>query len=379
MNKVNKYIFLLITLVSLTACRVPFTPSPITAATNYLVVEGLINITDSTYINLSRTVTVASKSTVKPELKAAIIIQSSLGSSYPLKELGNGIYAAEPLSLSAANQYRLMIKTANGNTYASDFVQAKIAPPIDTVTTQLQVDGVHIAVNAHDSQDNTRYYRWDYKETWEFNSFFTSLYSFNGLAIIPRTSANEINHCWGNFNSATILLASTANLSQDVISNNPITYVESSSEKLEIRYSILVKQYALTKDGYDYWTMLKKNTEQLGSIFDSQPTASIGNLHNVNNQAEPVIGFISAGTVSQTRIYIDHTTLPKNYFQDYLNTALYTQYTCVKAVVKTAEYNAYYNISNPILIPVDANTGATPLCVDCTIRGSNIQPSFWKY
>ena len=390
-------------LIVMAACKTPYTPAPITATTNYLVVEGMINIADSTFIKLSRTVTISSASTVKAELKAIITIESNQGNSYPLTEVGNGNYAAPSYSLSANNQYRLRIKTSNGSVYTSDFLQAKITPPIDSITTQIKPDGVHIGVSAHDATNNTRYYRWDYAETWQFTSYFNSQWTTNGqgIVVIPRT--NDIYHCWGNEVSATILLNTTSQLSQDILINSPITYVASSSEKLSKRYSILIKQYALTKDGYDYWTLLKKNTEQLGSIFDSQPSASIGNLHNVNNAAEPVIGFISVGTISQQRIFLDFTQLPTSYITDYLNNSPFNKYTCVldtQAVVlrdksgKVIDFpeRDYYILNYPhndeIAVaqvnaynPKDstgAHSGATPICVDCTLRGTNVKPVFWK-
>jgi hypothetical protein len=386
-------------------CKTPYTPAPITANSNYLVVEGLINITDSTFINLSRTVNVSAKTTVKPELKATVTIESNAGGSYPLKEVGNGVYAAAPLNLNPAIQYRLRIKTSNGNTYASDFSQTNITPPIDSVITDKQHDGIHIGVNTHNAQGTTRYYRWDYVETWQFATYYQSNYVSTGpagLTVAPRT--NDITHCWGNNISSNIILASTTGLSQDLLLNSPITYVPSNSEKLSIRYSILIRQYALTKEGYDYWTLLKKNTEQLGTIFDSQPSASIGNIHNVNNASEVVIGYINAGTVSQTRIYIDRTAMPISYVGDYVNSSPYNQYTCQLDTVKVAQRDksgsivAYpeqelFNTGYPLhelQIPIDlvetvnlvtlsgSHSGTSPICADCTLRGTNVKPAFWK-
>jgi hypothetical protein len=42
-----------------------------------------------------------------------------------------------------------------------------------------------------------------------------------------------------------------------------------------------VYQYALTKDQYDYWTELKKNSEQLGTLFDAQPSQLNSNIHSM--------------------------------------------------------------------------------------------------
>jgi len=410
-----KYILYIITGIALTTCKTPYTPAPITAVNNYLVVEGLININDSTYINLSRTVGVMSASTVKPELKAIISIESNTGSSYPLKEVGNGVYSAPSYNLSAANQYRLMIKTSNCSTYASDFEQTKVTPPIDSLITDEEPDGIHFSINTHDPQNATRYYRWDYSEAWQFTSFFDShataqgaasspLYVGQAIAVVPRT--NNIYNCWGGDASATILLNTTAGLSQDIIQNQPITLVAASSEKLSIRYSINIKEYALTQDAYTFWTLLKTNTEQLGSIFDAQPSASIGNIHNVNNPNEVVIGYMSACSVSQKRIYINYTDLPKSYISDYLDNTPYNKYTCVLdtevVYVPPTKINGiigpaypeldYFINSYPyaVQIPVDilvpfnpatlagSATGGQPTCVDCTLRGTNVKPAFWQ-
>jgi hypothetical protein len=416
-----KYIAYILFIINLSTCKVPYTPAPILASNSYLVVEGLINVSDSTYINLSRSVNVMAKNTTKPELKAIVTIESNQGSSYPLNELGKGVYATAPLNLSPANQYRLRIKASNGNIYLSDFVETKIAPPIDSIITDLKPDGLHIGINTRDPKNNTRYYRWEYAETWQFTSYFESHYTAEGAKDSPLTQSpffvgsgvtvlprkNDIYHCWGNAASATILLGSTSTLTQDILVNQPITFVTLSSEKLFIRYSINIKQYAVTKDAYDFWTLLKKNTESLGSIFDSQPSASIGNIHNITNPTEPVIGFISAGTLSQKRMFIDHTTIPLTYFSDYLNNTPYNGNTCAtegvsivildprgKSVAQWEELDYFLaNYPNALLIPVDSakikldinvfpptggHSGSTPICVDCTLRGTNVKPAFWK-
>src|SRR5476651_291769 len=113
MKQAIKYLLYTMITIIIYTCKTPYTPAPVTANYNYLVVEGTINISDSTIINLSRTVNISAKTTVKPELKAVITIESNTGGSYALKELGNGVYAAPNYNLSPANQYRLRIHTSN--------------------------------------------------------------------------------------------------------------------------------------------------------------------------------------------------------------------------------------------------------------------------
>ena len=395
-----KYIFyLLIATLVITGCKTPYTPAPTTAVTNYLVVEGLINISDSTYIKLSRTVNISSSATTKPELKATVTIESNAGNSYALTELGSGSYAAPSFNLSAANQYRLRIKTSNGSQYVSDFNATMISPPIDSVSWQATTD-LKIYVNTHDPKNATHYYRWDFTEAWEFHTDFNSQLISDGLKIMPRTPAQQIWECYNGDASTNITLATSVQLKQDVISQALINTIAPDAQKIGFKYTIGVKQYALTLDAYNYWTLLQKNTEQLGSIFDSQPSASIGNIHCVTNPTEPVIGYISAGTVTNSRIFITKSQLP-NWVTEFVPPLLQcgpdSLNCCPPPGVtippttnqfvnyKSSQFEGYPYIQTPIDSIFKGNPlkaigvlAANPLCVDCTLRGSKTPPAYWK-
>jgi hypothetical protein len=185
------------------------------------------------------------------------------------------------------------------------------------------------------------------------------------------------------------LIGSSAKLSQDVIYQAPITLVPSTTEKFEARYSILLKQYAMTQDGYNYFSLLKQNTEDLGSIFDAQPSQLTGNIHCTTDATLPVIGYITAGTVAQKRIYINNSQTPTGWSPTYpyncdLDSAYYVN-------PKPPGNNQVLDILVPQptdAIPVDAffKGGRLPagytysdiVCTDCSIRGTLTAPSFWQ-
>jgi hypothetical protein len=50
-----------------------------------------------------------------------------------------------------------------------------------------------------------------------------------------------------------------------------------------VLYYIKLSQYALSHDAYLFYQKLKKNTEQLGSIFDAQPSELSSNIHCVTD------------------------------------------------------------------------------------------------
>src|ERR1700712_535139 len=115
------------------ACRKPYTPEAVAASANYLVVEGMINTQDTTTIKLSRTVNLSGNVSASPESGAVLTVESDQQTTFPLQETGGGLYKLPPQSLDISRKYRLRIKTSDGKEYLSDFEQAAMAPPIDSV------------------------------------------------------------------------------------------------------------------------------------------------------------------------------------------------------------------------------------------------------
>ena len=397
MNFHFKYTACFIFIAVVVSCRKPYSPPAIALSGSYLVVEGVINSgADTTLIKLSKTVNLSSAVTINPLSGAVVTVLSDQGAVYPLTETAKGSYISPGLNLDNSRTYRLSIKTSTEQ-YLSDFEAVKSAPPVDSVTYAVQSDGIKIFANTHDPNNNTRYYRWDYTETWVFHSSFQSSYKSNGDTVVMRNQpADQIYYCYKSDTSSTILLGSSAKLAADVISNAPITSIAPHSEKLTEEYSILLRQYALTGAAYTFWQNLKTNTEKLGGIFDAQPSNISSNIHSVTNPSEPVIGYLSVGAVSSQRIFISSYPFPVFWtptpiYADCLLTDYLLAYYPPQGGPPINQENEFFNVNKGAIdpqIPVQAivdlagnvigHTGAPPECVDCTLRGTNVQPSFWK-
>ncbi|HWZ15985.1 MAG TPA: DUF4249 domain-containing protein [Mucilaginibacter sp.] len=379
-------------------CKKPYLPPIISSPGTYLVVEGVISSgIQSTVIKLNRTVNLSNGVSTNPVRGAVLAVESNQNDSYPLAETSPGTYVSVGIALDNSKKYRLRIKTADNKQYLSDFVAVVNSPPIDSVYYKTSTPGLTIYADTHDPQNNTRYYRWDYQETWIIHSAYDSYFKSNGDTVLFRDLVNDnIYQCWSSDFSNTIVLNSSAKLSKDIITNNPVTFIPVNSEKIWVKYSVMVKQYALSADAYGFWQNLKKNTEQLGSIFDAQPTQLNGNIHSITNPSEPVIGYISAGNISSQRIFITNQQLP-NWVAAHtdpncqLDTFYYIYYP-PGSKTPVNQVNQYLNKNhgavNP-LIPVSAIsppgapkpigfTASDQGCVDCTLRGTNKQPAFWK-
>ena len=354
-----------------TGCRQLYEPPAIKANDNYLVVDGFLNAgNDSTRITLTRTRNLIDTVLTKPELSASVLIEGDGGYTNQLTDLGSGVYGAGNLNLNNNQQYRIRIATNNGSQYLSDFIPVKQTPPIDSVNWQYDSSGVNIYLNTHDPQNNTRYYKWRYEETWKYRAAYYSSYKYENGQVVYRPTSEEIFYCWRSQNSTSIITGTSSKLSEDIIYRTPIIFIPQASQKLSIKYSILVRQYAITKEAFEYWQNLKKNTEQLGSIFDAQPSEITGNIHSVNNTNEPVLGYLSISSVQQNRIFISNTQLGPWYYLPACDPEI---------LIPNAE--AYFGHGGyiPTTIVLAGVKGAVASCVDCTLQGGvTVKPLFWQ-
>jgi hypothetical protein len=358
-------------------CKESYIPPVISTGNSYLVVEGFINNgADTTRINLTHTFKLADTAVVVPELHAQVFVEGKSGGAYPLAEQGKGLYIAPGLSLSPAQQYRLHIRTNAGKEYASDFVDLKASPPIDSINWVSDNKGFQLYVNTHDPQNASRYYRWDIAETWEFHAVYQSILKYENGLILPRFP-DTIYTCWQNNIPSTILLASSAKLAQDVIYRFPLTLLPPNSWKISVRYSLLLKQYVLTPEAYNFWQQLQKNSEQVGSIFSAQPSEARGNIHNLADSSEQVIGYISAGTMRQQRIFITPYDIPDWRLSFYSD-------GCEEQNIPQDSLKYFLEDGGALPLEVASNVGgyfrywiSGKYCADCTQVGTNKKPYFW--
>ncbi|UYQ95045.1 DUF4249 domain-containing protein [Chitinophaga horti] len=360
-------------------CKDPYTPDITTRNLNYLVVEGqIINGQKETRIKLSRTAMMADSAYVRDENNAIVRIESDNNQTVETVKVGDGLYSAGILNLDVNQKYRVYIQTLDGKEYTSAFVSIYNNPPIDSVNWRWDAsEGVKVFVNTHDPNNNTRYYRWEYEETWQHDVYFES--SLKYLPQPPRLIDRPLNEalplrCWQYENSSSIILHSTQRLANDVVKDKQVALVPNGSWKLGVKYTILVRQFAMDKQALDYWQMMKRNTESLGSIFDPQPSESRGNITCVTNPSEPVIGWISAGSVQEERIWIRRSEVPGWRY------AL----TCEEYDISPNPDSLQFFFEGGMLTPIsqDPLTGrvkaVAPYCADCSVRANPVRPSYWQ-
>jgi hypothetical protein len=391
----KKLAFSILIIVLFGACKEKYVSPAVTSPTGYLVVEGVINAgTGTTNIILKRT-TQLDSSAVVFERKAKVFVEGDNNSQFNLVESGAGNYSIQGLNLNNSIKYRLHINTMDGKVYQSDFVSVQSTPPIDSVSWKQDSLGVHLFINTQDPTNKTKFYQWDYKETWEFHSAYLKYYKYypvytsNGLRYnFTYIDPNQIYYdstvikCWKEEFSTNIIIGSTISLSENKI-YLPLHFIPTGSVKISVLYSINTRQYSLSEGKYQYLQKMKKNTESTGTIFDAQPSELIGNIHCISNPGDPVIGFIDICQIQESRIFISNDQLPKWNYKAPCERFEFLNDLDNSTLAHSLGYEPIYKGKEPVIGPPPFGSPgtfyySTPECLDCTLTGSNVKPGFWR-
>lgn len=359
------------------SCVSKFIPE-VNEANEMLVVEGMI--TDQPGINtvrLSRSVPLDERNAIKPLKKCVVTITDDAGNSYSLTEKTDGTYVTDSTEFRGVvgRKYQLRIKANDQNfstdTYVSFPMEMKPVPLIDSVyyekvTLKMRGDGVpqeegcQIYLDTHDPQGKCKFYRWTFSETWQIN--------------LPYPT--EKNVCWTSENSTTIKIKTTTSVSEDRVSGYPLHFIANNSDRLEVKYSLLARQFSLSEEEFDYWSRLKSVSEETGGLYDIIPASVNGNIFNTDNPNELVLGFFSVSAVSARRLFIEvpFAGQPNLYYHCVTDTSFVMNPDSIPGINQNIWLLLRYDYGMPPYILLSRNKK----CADCTTRGTNIEPSFWR-
>ena len=370
---IQQFILFLFILL-LNGCIVQFIPET-GEDQDLLVVEGLI--TDQpgpNTIRLSKSLPLGVKNAAKPLEGCIVTISDDLGNYYSLNETVAGTYVTNPTNFQGiiGRWYTLHINTSTDNNnlnYQSFPMEMKPVPPIDSIFYEKEVikesdefspavEVCQIYLNTHDPENSCKFYRWEYSETWEFR--------------LPFPVLN--NTCWISNNSDKINIKTTAAFKEDRINRYPLNYISNLTDRLRVKYSILVNQYSLNEDEYVYWEKLQNIAEQVGGLYDITPALIPSNIWCVEDPNEKVLGYFSVSANSSKRIFI------KDNFSGVIN--LYNQ--CIgdtifdRGPIPNLNTSCWVLIDHSFPPPFYKVITFSKGCADCSVRGTTIEPVSWR-
>lgn len=368
--------WLMITGLSLAGCLDPYTPPKTDNESSFLVVDGWIDVTNGkATVTLTRSLGLTALTDYPAETGAVVKLKDSEGAFITMVEQSPGTYTTSH-SFDITKTYQLIF-TAAGKNYVSDPVAMVRNSPISKLDWSADDTRFQVIASTIDPGEGSRYYRYAMEETFEYRAFFGSSYKFIGNQPAFRfDEADNITRCWRADPVSTIVLTSTEGLSENRIEDFPVIQLEKGDRKLWHDYSLLVRQIALDKAAYDYWSQLAKVSQSLGGLFDPIPFSLKGNVRNVFDPEEKVLGYFSGGEVSAARVRVKSDVLPDGYVK--LDPA-----PCLENYVDVSEVSTIaglpFNLTraNYLFLAIIGYYYATPACTDCRLQGGkNFPPPY---
>ena len=353
-----------------------------------LVVEGRLSGEAKQHkILLSSTSRINDRQVI-PEEGASLTIRENNGGIVTLTENEPGAYYTPIFAGSPGKSYQLLIETKDGTRYISEEVSFKSTPEIKNIYAEYFNDrgyednGVAIYLDTEDPSGRTRYYRWEFEETYEIETPFPSNFVWlGGNEVVFRD--DPVDHCWATDVSQKILTATTANLQSDKITKQQLTFIPATSHVMRIKYSLLVRQYAMDEKAYLFWKMMHDVNETQGSLFDIQTGAVWGNIRADDDSQALALGYFEAAGVSEKRVFFS----PADFAASGYKAPKYLTY-CLEYVpveIQSDKIGAYME-KNHETMEISEATGAGVVtlhllpkyCCNCTDKGTNVRPSFWR-
>lgn len=319
-------------LFTLFSCIDPYDPG-LKLTANVLVVDGSVtDLPERQKVKISRSQVYSGRSATAPLPGARVEIVVNGNTVIPLTENREirGLYEApEGFRGQAGNSYQLRFSLADGQRYESTAEPLVVAPRIEKVYDKFDAKGIANAektvfspahllyVDVQDPASERNFYRWNWtlweSQVWcascERGIFIqTNAFTGDGFCQSDRTlpvgnvfDYTCISPCWDIFQGYEL------NLFADNFSNGKtivgrlaakIPYYQAQSALVEIR------QQGLSAGAYQYYRLFETQTQTVGGLADTPPAPIVGNIRNVANDQEPVVGYFSASGVASVRYWL---------------------------------------------------------------------------
>ncbi|WP_431243871.1 DUF4249 domain-containing protein [Flavobacterium sp. P21] len=270
-------IFLIFFCITISSCTEQYIFQSNTFEDILVVQARITNELKKQEIKISRSFRLGEK-TPTMEAGANVYISEDGNKTYEFEfEEYSGLYVSkEPFQALPDKSYQLHITTKDGKSYSSAtqtltaVSDVQVEPKVETIDGY---KGVQIQVTNYDPSAKSKFYRYEYEETykivspaWSPNRLIVDPNSPNkeepNFLMIPREGETRV--CYTTKKSDDLILLSTVGQSEDRI-NLPIRFIDISNPILNERYSIIVRQYVQSLESYTYYTTQKNF--QLQKVF----------------------------------------------------------------------------------------------------------------
>jgi hypothetical protein len=393
------------------SCVEEYWPELSTEANQMLVVDGKISNFSGPYtVKLSYSSSI-NQEVDNPTTSALVSLVDNLGNTENLVEISPGNYSSSTGGMQGiiGRSYKIKIQLSNGKKYESDFEELKQVVEVENLAVEESVqladndlesnqEGYQFYINSKLASSAKTFFYWEIEETYEYHSDYRIIFLYRGrrypvTQYNPYGLAKVINedtlfYCWKTRIVPERFTYSTEYLSSPIIKNLPLHFIPFTDDRLRYKYSILVNQYSISENAYTFLDQLNKQNNNQDALFTTLPFQVRGNIKNVDDSNEAVMGFFMAasGTKSNhlltkapdhirytsTLSFADTSSLK---IKNVLNTTLAISYPIYFT-------SLYFQNPNDPMAEADEVTAYVERqeCIDCQKKGGTAKkPEYWDW
>ena len=261
-------------------------------------------------------------------------------------------------------------------------------------TNSYGTEGVAIKVHSFDDSGKSRYYKYEYEETYKIIApYWTRLEMILDDFLVPQIVPKTVNKqiCYKTDYSIHIVQYETTGLQEDKVANFTARFISKDNPVVSHRYSILIKQYVQSLEAFSYFKTLNELAGSGNLFSQNQPGFLNGNIKSNLDSSKKVIGFFEVSSVSKKRIYFNYLDYFPNenlppYFIDCEmfppnSSKEIGPPTDLEAIIQSKNWLYYmnnYDYPDPVNESIGPYFFVKLGCGDCTGIGNLEIPEFWE-
>ncbi|MFN4146355.1 MAG: DUF4249 domain-containing protein [Runella sp.] len=296
-----------------------------------LTVEGFVTETlGGTQVSINTSVGNGGNSYSEP-LKGCTVELLTDNGTVPFREVVSGVYApAATFQGQSGKSYQLRFRTPDGQTYLSSKETLTTVPPIKKVYQTFDPKGLldrtgqrvlastfDIYLDFDDPRETQNFYLWRWKR-YEFQDICITCeggtLNTNGGVCIKSNARNPPTYdyqcdrpCWEVFYNQDVNIFSDVFSNGQMVQGRLIAKVPFHSTQgclLEI------EQIGLSREAFLYYQLLRDQVQTTGTLTDTPPAPIIGNITNINNPSDKVVGYFGAASSQKIAYWVTRNERP---------------------------------------------------------------------
>jgi Domain of unknown function (DUF4249) len=310
----------------------------VTNMSRRLVVDGLITDRPGPYqvkLYYANQLSTSSLRPFDPVTLAQVSIYDDLNNKYNLTETAPGIYEtnADELTGKTGSGYYLSIKTKEGMEYQSELQYIMLPGEINNLYFEFKereqkefddVLKVYIDAKGVLEEDNLFRWRWTTIHKVMANPELQTISTPGGERPAPEPCSgyvyrngrlNQVGECtccfcWSYNYSDNAYVSQNDFVSENQFNKQFLGSIPVTTRHFYDRYYIEVEQLSLSEDAYDFWNLVQKQQTGSTNLFQPNAIKIRGNVRNISNAEEEVLGFFGVSGVAVKSLYIQQSEVP---------------------------------------------------------------------